>query len=388
MNGKIINNLNILFKSQEEGDDESKKKLVSSSISLVRMAVLPVLIFVLLVFAAIAWFASNNTVTSTGMSVGMLSMPYELAVPEDPGNVGAKSYIQTGSGNNATYDSGTEINSMSGAINAADGTLGEYTYITNVSTGTTSTGNFYTTSGGSTIKWRLESAYDKTDDGLGPASYGTFTFYVVPKVTGTIEMKINLGLEGYMAEVDKNDDGSFEVNNLQVIGSNHAKHMAVEYLNTHLMFFKGRTGSGTELDPYYYTDLINGEGLELTFNNCVIDRLIPVTVYWIWPNTFAEMTCIAAKGNIANPSGNTEAVNTVNEVRQFVVDRREQLLRVNAATALSYMADTVVVDGENVSTFNTTKATSRLSELSIAYNSADQYIGTSIQYFLLSLTAE
>lgn len=368
--------------------EELEQKKKARKLAVIKIALLLILSCALLIFGTIAWFASAKFITANISNVKMAGAPYELAVPEDPGNVGAISYIQTGSGSQATYDAGTELNEMSGGVNAGDGTLGSYTYITDIAEGTTDTANFYATNIGEQIKWRLGSEYDKTDDGLGPASYGSFTFYVVPKVSGTIDVNIKLGIDGYQADVERNEDKSFEVDDLTLIGTNDSAYQAVEFLRTHLLFFSGRTGLGTELSPYYYTGLISDDGLELTFNDCVVDRLIPVTIYWIWPNTFAEMTCIAAKGNVADISGNSEATQSVNDIRDYVVTHLDKVLKMNVATALTYLADESTQGGETTYTFSTTKANEKIRELSMGYNDADQLIGTSIQYFLVSLEAD
>ena len=207
LNNVKLNNV----KSDVAALEETEQKKKNRRLAVVKIALLLVLSLAMLIFGSIAWFASTKFISATDMTVKMSASTYELAVPQDPGNVGAMSYVQTGLGSSASYDDGTEVNQLSGGVNAGDGTLGSYTYITDIAQGTTDTANFYTTSIGEHIKWRLGSEYNKTDDGLGPASYGTFTFYVVPKVEGSIDVKINLGIDGYRADVERNEDKSFHV---------------------------------------------------------------------------------------------------------------------------------------------------------------------------------
>ena len=358
----------------EEENDEGKKK---SFFAIIKALSMMVLAFALLVFVGIAWFSMSNNVEISGMNVKTKASTFELAVP-DTTNIGAKSYIQSGTGASAIDDSGTSLHDLPGGEPVGDGVCDTYTYITDVINRTTSSGSFYTTGSDDTIKWRLGSAYDKTSDGLGPSSYGDFLFYVVPKQAGTLNIKVKIELEGYYADVTANETGSYRVENLSRISSNHTSYPSVEYLNTHILFFTGRTGAGTEADPFYYTGLIDKDELNLTLENCEVDTLYPVHLYWIWPNTFAELTCIASNGNVSNSSG------TVTDLRDYAIEKRAKFLKMNSGTALSYMADEV----GGVYVFNPEKATNKLRELSIGYNDADQSIGTTVKYFLLVLTAE
>ena len=327
------------------------------------------------IFAGIAWFTMNKDVSTGGMSISTAGSPFELAVAGN--NIGAISY--SGTGELSTNYTGTALNDFQTGPNAPDGQSGTY----NKSTG--GSGTFYATGGSSdVIKWRLESEYNRYSDGLGPNSQGSFTFYVVPKVSGSLTLKFSLNLEGYSAEVEQNEDKSWNVDNLAKIESGDAGYDAVTYLNTHMLFFEDRDNIGTEQSPVYvYRDLIDKAGFEKTFTNCVVDQVIPVTIYWIWPNTFAQMSCVAASGNVATASG------TVSDLQQYVVDNATDLLKgISLADAMTYMADSNTEGDETTYTFNSASATTNLIALSNGYNKADSSIGTTVKYFLLVLDAE
>ena len=292
---------------------------------------------------------------------------------------------QTGTGNSASYTVGKLLHNLTGGLSVKDGKSGTYT------TSDGYTGDFYTTNASETnededfksIKWRLSSA--EQSKGIGPDSSGEFTFYVVPKQSGDINVHVKLQLEGYAADVKQNENETFEVTNLSRITSSSSEYLANTYLNGHILFFRKMTGAET----HYYRNLIHDGEFELELTNCVKNELVPVTIYWIWPNTFAQLTCIAESGNVANESSGATAADlaTVSELRSYVVDERSKVLF--ADTDLLNKMTTESVEGENVEySFDKTTALANLKELSIGYNNADQEIGTKIQYFLVTLTAE
>ncbi|SFC39314.1 hypothetical protein [Ruminococcus albus] len=365
----------------------AEKKRQSKKTKLIKLGTALFFSAMVLIFMTIAWFSMNRETSTSGMGVKTAGMPFELAVTGD--NVGPKSYVQSGTGETATYDSGTEINNMAGAVNVEDGTLGTYTYITDINSGTTSSGSFYSTGGSKeAIKWRLSSPEES--NGLGPNSSGKLTFYIVPKQTGTLKVKIKLELEGYSASVSRNENNTFRASNLSKISSGDSHYQSVEYLNNHILFFKDWTGDHEgALAPYYYRSLIENGEYEIEIENCVIDRLVPVTIYWIWPNTYAQLTCIAASNNVANSSSGatTEDASTVASLRNYIINNRADILK-SDTDLINLMADSDVVEEETVYSFNASSAATNLEDLSMAYNLADQDIGTDIQYFLLTLTAE
>lgn len=353
----------------ESSAEEMKRAYVFKLLALL------VLAGALVTFTTIAWFTMNKETGSSGMGVKVGGPSFELAVAGN--NIGAMSYSGTGT-DSAVY-SGTALNDFPSGPNAPDGQSGTY----NRSTG--GSGTFFTTGGSAdVIKWRLESEYNRYEDGIGPNSQGSFTFYVVPKVSGSLTVKFSIGLEGYAADVEQNEDKSWNADILSKIESGDLGYDAVTYLNTHLLFFESRTNTGTEQSPVYaYSDLIDKAEFEKTFSNCVVDQVIPVTVYWIWPNTFAQMSCLAANGNVATDSG------TVSDLRQYVVDHATDLLKgISLASAMNYMADENTDGDETFFVFNSSTATTNLIALSNGYNRADSSIGSTVKYCLLVLEAK
>lgn len=352
-------------------EEEERREYIHKKIF--KIGSIALFLLVMFIFASIAWFTMNRETSTSGMSMTVDGAPFELAVTGN--NEGAISYIQTGKGENATYDEGTLLNDMTGGINAGDGSVDTYSYINDVENRTTDTGSFYTTGSDDLIKWRLNSTYNATDDGLGPASCGEFTFYVIPKRSGNLTVTCSLKLEGYAATVNQNENKTFNASNLRLLESDDVNYEAVTYLNSHLLFFTGRTGEGTAANPYRYTGLVDKDEIPLTFNNCTVDVLEPVTLYWVWANTFADMTCIAQNSSLSTDNA------TVSDLRDYVLDDPEKILKgINKATATGYMTAS--------GSFDATTTANNLTTLSMGYNKADQSIGTNISYFLLVLSAK
>lgn len=305
-------------------------------------------------------------------------LDYELAVKGN--NFGAVSYSGTGSGSEGYI--GTALSEMSSG--ALDGKSGSY-----FESGSNTSGTYYATGAGKdAIRWRLSSEYNRYEDGLGPDSHGSFTFYVVPRKSGDIKIKVSLSIDGFTANVKKNEDNSFHVENLRKLEPGNEGYEVVAYLNSHILFFTGRTGTGSGADPYYYNGLIDDK-LEMSFTNCKENELIPVTIYWIWPKTFAQMACVAESGNLANPSGTTADTSTVTALRQYMVDNSTEILKdITKSKAMEYMATSGTSGSGTVYTFNRSLVVDNLTTLSTGYNKADQSIGTTIKYFLVVLTAE
>lgn len=363
----------------EEYEKEKTVKVYNRS-KAVKIIAIEIFTFVVLIVAVIAWFAMGKDLKTGGMSMTTTDMDYELAVKGS--NIGAISYSGTGT-NSGSYV-GTPINNLPSGANVEDGSSGTYK-----ASGSDVSEVFYTTGEEKqSILWRLESEYNRYAEGLGPSSFGSFTFYVVPKRDGDIAVTASLSIEGYSAKVEKNEDASFHAEDLKSIDKSSTEYKAVTYLKSHLLFFTERIGSGTDSDPYYYRGLI-GDNLNLSFSNCKENELIPVTIYWIWPNTFAQMVCIASDGNIAKVDGTTADRTTITDVRKFVIDHSTDILKdITNSKAMEYMGSGTSAGGSVTYEFSDTLAMENLTVLSTGYNKADQQIGTTVNYILVVLTAE
>ena len=338
---------------------------------------LAVLAFAVFIFATIAWFTMNREVGTSGMGVQVAGTPFELAVSGT--NVGALSYEQSGTAESPTYTP-SEIYGKAGS----DTTAKELT------DGSLQNGTYYTDGSNPKIKWRLTDEYN--DKGLGPNSQGALTFYVIPKSSGTFDVNFSISLEGYTATQSKNRNGSYDVESISVIGENGTtdEKAALNYLNGHILFFSGRRNTGTEEKPVYeYTGFLDVNDFSLSEVNggavsATADTPIPVTIYWVWANTFGQMVFSAEDNGNKVPVGYDSGTRA--NIREFIVDNPTWIFDdMTEASVLSKLA----VRNDDVYTFDETTVGSgtNYADLTLGYNKADQKIGTSIRYMLLILEA-
>lgn len=372
---------------------------------LMKLGVMVLFFFIVFAFATAAWFSMNKDVTAGGMGVALTTSDFEIRVSGT--NTGALSYTQSGVGQAAQYAS-EEIYGLS-----SDGT-----YLKGLLNGSSVIENTYDTDDSNQIiKWRLSQAYDTAEDkGLGPDSQGALTFQVVPKRSGELNPNFSLRLEGYVAaDQKKNEDGSYQViqNKITPItGESDAElQQGVNYLNGHMLFFKNRTNIGTEQNPIYaYSGLLDKDSIELKdivdpalltngMLSVTANSPITATIYWIWPNTFGQMVFAANENGQRTPVGATDAART--EIQNYILANpldvfEESVFGFAAGTsdaakeaAIRNMMATSSGTGDEITyTFSTAAVStgSNLDTLTLGYNSADQKIGTKVNYVLLALS--
>ena len=383
--------------SQVNQDDEDRKKLLAARKNLIRFGSLAVLAFVVWLFATIAWFSMNKSVTAGGGTVALATSDFEIRVSGT--NKGVLSYTQSGIGQAATYTS-QEIYNMAPTDS----------YLKGLTEGVNSSDDDYDTNdANSKIKWRLSGTPD--EKGLGPDSQGELTFKVVPKRSGELDPTFSLRLEGYVAaDQKKNENGSYQVmqNKITPITSSSAAEAqeGVMHLNGHILFFKNRTGEGTSASPYMYSGLLDKDSIELMdivdpslltngTLNATVDTPIDATIYWIWPNTFGQMVFDSTENSGRNPVGGTSEART--EIQNYILDNPLAVFEesvfgfddgtTDAAkkTAIRNMLATSS-GGTYAFSASTVNSGTNLATLTLGYNSADQKIGTNVNYVLLVLS--
>ena len=126
---------------------------------------------------------------------------------------------------------------------------------------------------------------------------------------------------------------------------------------------------------------------------------IPATIYWIWPNTFGQMVFAGNENSNRTPVGANSTDRA--EIQNYILNN---LLTVFDESAFNFESGTTDAQkiaairdkmtyssgsGDDITyTFNgdTVNSGSNLSELTLGYNSADQKIGTNVNYVLLVLS--
>lgn len=208
-----------------------------------------------------------------------------------------------------------------------------------------------------------------------PGSYGTVSFQIIPKTDGDLTLDINLHRIGikyheiapYYTEVDNS-----------VMGD------VYDLLAGHILLFKGRTTDNNNHVYRYNNRLTDG----FTFDSANpdtdmnIDRdpqtgRYTVTLYWIWPATFSQMTYDQTQSSMAVAAlfGSDAA---------GAAERSALLTYMNTHRSeffnnLAFDPNTDFPNNFQI-TYNTI--------MSEAYNNGDQLIGDNVDYFILEIIAE
>lgn len=358
----------------EEEKVENKKDLLK----LIKTGLTLLVCIIIAILAAIAWFSMNKETGASGMGVQVAAAPFELAV--EGTNVGALSYKQSGTVQSPTYTP-SEI-----YVKTDNGTAAK-----ELANGSLEDGVYYTDGSNPKIKWRLTDDYN--DKGIGPNSQGALAFKVIPNSSGTFDVTFSINIDGYTATQSKNTNGSYDVESISVIDSNSSANekAAVDYLNGHILFFSGRENVGTEANPVYeYTGFLDPNEFTLseikgTTVSATEGTAIPVTIYWVWANTFGQMVFSAADNGGKTPVAFDTTTRA--DIREYIVGNPTKIFDdMTEASILSKLA----TGTNNEYTFDaeTVGSGSNFADLTLGYNKADQKIGTNVRYMLLVLDAK
>lgn len=235
------------YKNKQE-IDEIKKQLVHSS----------VLVFCslfALIFASVAWFASNNSVDSAVSKVSANGNLFELA-------------------------------SADGTIAYLGGTLpDEYQNVEN--------GDSYTildniqgiwTGGKQTIQWNMSDSSnlnntEQKSEGLGPGASGQLQFYVIAKEDGPLNLRFEL--EIIPLQEPETKDANTVFNKIQ---NNDIYETSLRLLRGHLLFsYICNDGNQNALVDY------KDGSFMLKFENMDVDNPVLVTINWFWPQTLSDV---------------------------------------------------------------------------------------------------
>lgn len=314
---------------------------------LIKLGAMLALIVITLIFVTIAWFTMNRETSTGGMNIQAGYNGFELRVSGD--TIGFSELYQY-------LDSGLTGNS---------GTI-------------TTTGE-----GGQVISWRMADG----DDSVRPGSQGALEFEVISDRTDLSGLKYTLQLTAFEATThtvtttDEHDNmvTTEVVDSLTPIASpaySGTTLNAANYINGHVLFFTGRSGSSK--DNYkYYGFIDDKEDFELALNNGA------GIIYWIWPNTLGQITLDSTDTGYI--SGTPVLDSTA---ASYSTDRT------NLTTYLKSNASSIFSGSENYSSLIDAMYTNKdgalsykteFDKLSEGYNAADQTIGNYVDYILVHM---
>lgn len=283
---------------------------------IIHSAIFAVAALGVIVFACYAWFAGNHSVSGTIGSIQMLGSLYELA-----GN--GKDTDDSGYG---TFYNGSDkifdFNKLPKGEFPLDGDWE----------------NLEATGANQAIRWRLDDSeinnFNKT--GISPGSSGTLSFYVIPKVTGTLSLDFTLEL----TPLDDNGGKITEatLNNL---------------LKGHLLFSL-TTANGNKWVSWDDDNTFDWQ-FEATGKNPVGTPQV-VTLHWMWKENFSDLTGEFSAEKIAS--------------------HRDLLFYTESGSIPTADAIKSAIDKNQI------------TELTKLYNRADRYIGSQLTWLEVKLTAQ
>lgn len=334
-----------------------------------------------LITVCVAWFANNQQVQASEMTIQPSIDGFELAAQ----------------GGEGTFD-----NLMSEGYNKLSSKLTFTPYLGEPVQG-------YKTSGdNASISWavsdtsNMENVVDNGDVRLVPGSSGAMTFYIIPNGDGALSLKLKLSLQG-LTEQESGETKTYV----------EADKDPQRLLEHHLLLFAGKKGD--TYNHWISPDAGSWEGLELlesaegtpsailsysgdtltwTGNKLKKDVAYPVTIYWIWPEVLGQYIFADARNNqpaLFPVLG--EGDNKVDYLPDLLFEKMSQTEGHSFCNDYMVWNDSIesfrseVSDNLLTSLRKGTGNMAMYQKISVYYNRADQYIGENVRYVRLTLDA-
>lgn len=249
--------------SEIEELKKEKKKTIG------RMIVIALAAAAVIVALTIAWFASNTRVRATGVAV---SADIERVVElRSKGGAGIHDDLLKQLMKLEDHESWYSV-----LKNVLDTSPEKYT-VNWLLSDESNIGNHSTKQPDWENYWK-DSNNHRQDQAIEPGSSGTLTFYVVPKKDGDIKLDMQLSLIPY--KYDTAVKGNFTE------ADNYTKDLVSGHI---LLFLEEKDSSETNLSKEN-TNLqwLKDGSFSLSIKNAKKDQEYPYTLYWCWPQTFAE----------------------------------------------------------------------------------------------------
>lgn len=300
-----------------------------------RLVLLMAAVFSLaLALGTMAWFASNKEVEGNDLFVAMQDGSFELMVEGEEGLFDQflpSSYTKAGSNNPFRTNTGHTAIQWLVSENA---NIGNY-----------------------------DSDDEEAEEGISPGSEGQLDFKVIPGQTDPLELQFTLELTAYRSGANNPST----IDDLTAVVSSDADYdLLTGFLDGHILFFTSKDENGK------YSGLIDDTFTEtITFTKDAqgVAQPYPMTIYWIWPNTFEEEMLTDSDLGTGQKS-----VCSTDELLDKFADHPERFLDQFEAP------ENTTLDRDYIR--------SQKVVLNRKYNEADQIIGDEIGYLVVELTAE
>ena len=357
---------------------------------------------IVLVVIAVAWFASNDRVNATAMKINADSSNVELR------SEGVDPDVELSDG------TGLKVSAILKAI--SKGKLEANNQWTAISELLFSA---QTDPQHTRVNWLLgpESGFDE----ILPGASGVLTFYV--RADHAMDVNLSMDIKCYSA-TDQETSIPVEIEVSEETKTwylTESDQIAQNLVKGHILFFEpvyetDENGAfvldeaGNRIVSEKYGTLLNDQAEGMTLSPVTIsqnqadnEEWVPVNVYWMWPLSFGQMIL---------PDGAVH-LKTFGKKGLFPETIRDQLKDDMAANKASYFYDSTwydypeevtkdedktaytaglmdqAVTEEQLSAMRTENYSyAAHSEYSYYYNYGDQYIGTNVDYIVVSVTAQ
>lgn len=267
MGTKLLKTPSPLRRADVFSEIEKLKKEKSRTIG--RMIVIALAAAAVIVALTIAWFASNTKVKGTGMAVsaGMES----VAELRSKGGSGIHDDLLKQLMKQEDHESWYSV-----VKNVLETSPEKYT-VNWLLSGESNIGNYSTGQTDWEDYWKNPNNH-RQDQAIEPGSSGTLTFYVVPKKAGDIKLDMQLSLIPY--KYDTAVEGNFTE------ADNYTKDLVSGHI---LLFLEEKDSPATDGSKANTTlHWLKDGSFSLSITGAKKDQEYPYTLYWCWPQTFAE----------------------------------------------------------------------------------------------------
>lgn len=343
-------------RNDEERKDLAALRLERKKITFNLVLLLAASFVVLLAVITAAWFASNKKVKGEDMTVTAADIGFELA---SSGSAVRHSSYWTKA--DTSYLEGED-----GSGQDKDGNA-----VTYKATGVTT----------HKIMQRITTANDAA---VEPGSYGKMEFYVIPKQDGDITVQFTLSVRGFYEKDANNlvDIATLDSTNNNGLDQNQilTYQDALRYLQGHVFFFQTEGDPNDATNAYCFKNPIENNTFTLEIQNAVADKLYPVTVFWIWPETIGQLVLKN------NNSHLMEGIPVVENVTGAITGTdKEKVISMVKANKTNILKD-LQAGNDHVNDM-IDDAERYYSMLDNWYNLADQSIGEYVDYFMVEVNA-
>ena len=215
-----------------------------------------------------------------------------------------------------------------------------------------------------------ESPTRESND-IAPGAFGTVTFQIIPKKSGTMTLTLEINVEGIKknnAFLDTIDTTGLTGEDLAAANANNA---LTELLQGHILLFTNRTAVGST-GHYNYSGHIDGT-YELAPFTAVAGTPVDVEIYWVWPLNFAQIVLddIDARQRTYALFDDTalSGAETLEHIKEDIKAHPDII-------AYNVTLPDPIPDGFEDTYFD---------QFNMGYTNGDQHIGDNIQYIVISV---